>query len=145
MAEKIFENYTLDDYKTFFGVASSVIIQNLSATTQKLSAADQKSIDENLILIRKALKECQSKFGFQLEGKKHFPDGSLGDVFEQVVLLCARLKIQPKCQFRRVSDKPQSLKIQLKAEQLRQNRKKYFKTGIRRALTVLTQRTKKEK
>ena len=142
---EFFEKYTLDDYKTFFSVASSVVIQNLSVSTQRLDKNAQKTIDDNLALIRGALDTCQSQLNIQLDQRKHFPDGSLGDVFEQVVLMCAKLKIPAHYQSRKVFNKPQNLKVQLKAERLRQKRKKYLKNSLHRLVSAVMHKTKKDK
>lgn len=142
---EFFEKYTLDDYKTFFSVASSVVTQNLFVSMQRLDKNAQKTIDDNLALIHGALDTCQSQLNIQLDQRKHFPDGSLGDVFEQVVLMCAKLKIPAPYQSRQVFNKPQNLKIQLKVERLRQKRKKYLKNSLRRLVSAVIHKTKKEK
>lgn len=145
MAEKIFDQYTLDDYKTFFSVASSVVIQNLFVGTQELTHPEREIIDDNLRLIYRALRACRSQFGFRLKEKTHFPFGSLGDAFERVMDACFYLKIPSVCQTKKVFGKPQNLKVQLKKERLRQKRNNYLKKGLRRVLTILTHTSKKEK
>lgn len=146
MSTKLFENYTMEDFKSFFSIASSVIVQNLSVSTRQLDTTAQKMIDRNIFFVYEALKECQLKGFLKLKKKTHFPAGSLGDAFERVVDTCAQLKIPATYQIGKNFVKPLSVEKQVKLERLRLKRKKFLKNNfISNFFVNIYQKTKKEK